>query len=485
MTAATVRTRFAPSPTGSLHLGNARTALFNFLFARHYQGAFVLRSEDTDRERSDPGLLASIRGDLGWLGITCDEGPDIGGPFGPYRQQERDAHHRQLLDGLLRDDRVYPCYCSREELAEARRRQVAAGQAPRYPGTCAGLSAAERRAREQDGRQPTLRFRVPAQGEVGFDDLVHGRQRFRLADIGDFVIARGDGTPAFLFANAVDDAEMAITHVLRGDDHLANTPRQLLLLEALDRPAPAYGHFGLLTNREGQPLSKRDGAATLGELRDLGYRPEAVCNHLARIGQAGLPTDLLDLRSLAEAFDLARVSRGPAAHDEATLDAWQRRVVDTLDTRDWLAWAESASGHSLDLVADGTAREAFAATVRPNVLLPWEAAQWARRLLDPEYPPDEAAVAEITAAGSALFEHALELDEPDPVADFAAWTKQLAAVAGVRGRGLYRPLRAALTGALAGPDLQGVAQVLGRERLRARLAAAAARARADGHGTQD
>ncbi|MDZ7747490.1 MAG: glutamate--tRNA ligase family protein, partial [Halofilum sp. (in: g-proteobacteria)] len=233
MSTAAPRTRFAPSPTGALHLGNARTALFNWLFARGRGGTVIVRSEDTDAARSASGHLEALLADLRWLGLDWDEGPDGGGVHGPYRQSERGAQYRERLDALVAADHAYPCFCTRAELAEARRRQRAAGRPPRYPGTCARLGQAERAERRRAGREATLRLRVPARGEVAFEDLVHGRQAFALADIGDFVIARADGTPAFLFANALDDALMGITHVLRGDDHLANTPRQLLLLRAL------------------------------------------------------------------------------------------------------------------------------------------------------------------------------------------------------------------------------------------------------------
>ena len=480
MNPATVRTRFAPSPTGELHIGNARTALFNWLYARHYGGRFILRSEDTDRERSDAGALEQLECDLAWLGLEADEGPCAGGSYGPYRQCERGERHRELLAALVRADCAYPCYCTRDELAAARQRQLAAGQAPRYPGTCARLSESERAQRERAGRTPTLRFRVPDDGAIRFVDLVHGEQRFRLCDIGDFVIARADGTPAFFFANAVDDADMAITHVLRGDDHLTNTPRQLLLLQALELPAPAYGHFGLLTRPGGQPLSKREGAATLRELRARGYRPEAVRNHLARVGVAGLPPDCLDDGALAAGFDLERVSRGPAVHDPAMLDDWQRAAVDALDDSTWLAWVEHTLGEPLAPNASDEWRHALAHAVRPNVLLPGEAQRWAHCLLAPAPAADEGAREAIAAAGSGFFEQALALDEPDPVTDFRGWVRQLGQITGCRGRRLYQPLRAALTGTLAGPELGALVPLLGRDGLLQRLDAAAEWARQSG-----
>lgn len=464
-----VRTRFAPSPTGSLHLGNARTALFNWLFARHAGGRFVLRSEDTDRTRSDETLLDAMQEDLDWLGLTRDEGPDVGGDHGPYRQRERADRHAEVLNGLLAADRAYPCYCSQEELAAARQRQVAAGQAPRYPGTCARLDPAEREALAAAGRQPTIRFRVPDTGEVVFDDLVHGRQRFRVRHIGDFVIARGDGTPAFFLANAVDDADMGITHVLRGDDHLANTPRQLLILAALELDPPAYGHFGLITDTAGQPLSKRARVASLADLRTAGYLPSAVRNHLARVGLSGLSQSWLEGEELAAHFDIARVSRGPAAHDPAALDGWQRQAVDRLDAGEWLAWVEAAAGWPETLPRAGNTAAEFARIVRPNVLLAEEARMWAQRLFgeDPTY--DEPAVASVCAAQEDLLPAALDMPAPHDADSFREWARALGARTERKGKSLFQPLRAILTGMLSGPELPEIVALMGAERVTRRL----------------
>ncbi|MCX7053932.1 MAG: glutamate--tRNA ligase family protein, partial [Proteobacteria bacterium] len=239
-------TRFAPSPTGALHLGNARTALFSWLAARASGGRFVLRVEDTDAGRSQDALLERQLDELRWLGITWDEGPGVGGPHGPYRQSERGSIYAEALAKLEANDQTYPCFCSPEELQLSRKTQLAAGRPPRYARTCAGLSAAEVQRRMDSGKAPAIRFRVPDHRTVEFVDRVHGPQRFRSDDIGDFVIRRADGSVAFFLGNAVDDSVMGITLVLRGDDHLANTPRQLLLLEALGMPLPAYGHLPLV-----------------------------------------------------------------------------------------------------------------------------------------------------------------------------------------------------------------------------------------------
>ncbi|MFI4922010.1 MAG: glutamate--tRNA ligase, partial [Gammaproteobacteria bacterium] len=261
------RTRFAPSPTGHLHVGNARTALFCALLAARDSGAFILRIEDTDAARSHGDFETALREDLNWLGLHWQEGPDMGGPKGPYRQSERGESYAEHMQKLADRGLVYPCFCSAKELEMARKVQLAAGQPPRYAGTCAKLITAEIEARLAKGLKPALRFRVPETGETVFQDLVRGRQVFAHRDIGDFIIRRADGSPAFFFSNALDDALMGVTHVLRGEDHLANTPRQLLLLQALGLPAPSYAHLSLIVGQGGAPLSKREGGGSLKELR--------------------------------------------------------------------------------------------------------------------------------------------------------------------------------------------------------------------------
>jgi glutamyl-tRNA synthetase len=468
-----IRTRFAPSPTGALHLGNVRTALFNCLYARGRGGRFVLRSEDTDAERSADASLAALTDTLEWLGLRVDEGPAHGGPYGPYRQSERSGLYTDALTRLQDSGHAYRCYCTREELAETRRRQLAAGQPPRYPGTCRDLAADERAEREAAGRVPTIRFRVPDEGTVVFDDLVLGRQTARLREIGDFIIARSDGSPAFFLANAVDDVEMGITHVLRGEDHLTNTPRQLLLLEALGyERLPRYGHFGLILDMEGRPLSKRRGGAMLDELRGLGYRPEALINHLVRIGYAPPGDGLMELPQLAAAFDPARVATGGARHDTAALEGWQRQALDRLDAV--ALWDWMAAGEPDDAITLPVEGPVFAAAIRPNVLFPGDAWRWARRLFDPQAEPEGDARAEIAAAGPGFFRAALTVQEPAPEIDFGGWAKAVGAAAGVRGRGLYRPLRAALTNAVEGPELGAVVPLMPAELVTARLQACAA-----------
>lgn len=442
---ATVRTRFAPSPTGLLHLGNARTALFAWLAARGAgpDGRCVLRIEDTDAARNQAEAIRALLGDLAWLGLDWDEGPEQGGPHAPYLQSARAARHAAAFDRLIAGGHAYPCFCTDADLERSRAALRAGGRPPRYAGTCRGLSAdavAERRAA---GLAESLRFAVPARRTVRFDDAVHGPQRQASRDIGDFVVRRRDGTPTFLFANAVDDAEMGITLALRGEDHLANTPRQVLILEALGLAAPRYGHLPLVLGAEGGPLSKRDGATSLADLRTAGYLPAAVVNYLARLGHSGYPDGSLSLAELAAGFRLDHLGRAPAHLDEVQLLHFQKLALQQLDTQAVLAWADIRDLAPVD-------PDAFVACVRGNISLPADLRAWADRLRGRETGWDAAAQAEIAAAPRALFVAALSAAE---ASDFAAVVAAVRAATAARGPSLFKPLRAALTGALSGPEL--------------------------------
>ncbi len=338
-------TRFAPSPTGSLHLGNARTALFSHLWARKTGGRFILRIEDTDVERSRELFRDELLADLRWLGLDWDEGPDVGGPGAPYTQSERGALYRELYARLESGGRAYPCYCTAEELELSRKLQRMAGKPPRYAGTCRSLSAAERAQRERRGLGATLRFAVPADARVEFVDLVHGSQRFDAADIGDFIIRREDGSAAFFFCNAVDDALMGVTQVLRGDDHLTNTPRQLMLLDALGLRRPDYGHVGLLVGADGAPLSKRHGSTSVHEFRERGYLGAAMLNHLFRLGHASDQDGWLEPAEMPAHFRPEHLGRAPARFEESQLVHWQKEALQRLSSeafRTWLGGADSA-----------------------------------------------------------------------------------------------------------------------------------------------
>jgi glutamyl-tRNA synthetase len=461
MHAENVRTRFAPSPTGRIHVGNLRTALFAALLARRHQGRFILRIEDTDVTRNDESVLADLYADLAWFGLEPDEGPEQGGGAGPYRQSERAAHYRRGLAALAEAGHAYPCFCTREALEASRRARIAAGQPPRYDGRCGRLAADEAAERLAAGETACWRFRVPSGEPVVFDDLVYGPQRFERELLGDFVIVREDGTPAFLFGNALDDAEMRITHVLRGEDHLANTPRQLLLLTALGQEAPVYGHLPLVLGADGRPLSKRSGAVTVQALREEGYLPIALWNLLARTGHHYDEETLLEVRELEAGFDPARIGRAPAHFDPARLAHWQKQAVQRLDDDAFRHWA------GLDRL--GVAAEAEAiALLRENVTRPEEAREWVSVLQVGPPPVEAAARACIEQAGAAFFAAALAAASHLPE-DFTAFGRAVSEATGRSGRQLHQPVRAALTGRLSGPELPRLMRIIGRDHIRQRF----------------
>ena len=448
----TTRTRFAPSPTGHIHVGNARTALFSALLAARDGGTFILRIEDTDAARSDRAFEDALREDLAWLGLVWQEGPDVGGPKGPYRQSERGESYSRHLDKLAEKQRVYPCFCTGTELEMARKAQLAAGQPPRYPGTCARLGTDEIEARIAKGLKPALRFRVPEAGETVFDDMVRGRQAFAHRDIGDFIIRRADGSPAFFFSNALDDALMGVTHVLRGEDHLANTPRQLLLLQALDLPAPRYGHLPLIVGQGGAPLSKREGGGSLKELRDEGILPEALINYMARLGHTYANHILMDLAALAKDFDLARIGHSPAHFDHQQLEHWQSEAVrQANDLHLWL-WL-SRPYPWLEQLVPATERVDFVEAVRGNLSRPKDGADWARIIYDRLPAPAGDTDAVLKAAGPGFFQAALDVLRAK-APEFKPYAQAVGAASSLSGKSLFKPLRAAITGRLDGPEME-------------------------------
>lgn len=463
---AAVKTRFAPSPTGRMHVGNARTALFNYLFARHLGGRFVLRMEDTDPERSQEVFVQALEEDLRWMGLAWDEGPDIDGGHGPYRQSQRTALYQDYYRRLDQAGHTYPCYCSPQELALSRKRQLATGRPPRYEGTCAHLSEAERQARLSSGRQPTIRFRVPAGEQIQFEDLVRGTQVFETDHIGDFIIRRADGTFAFFFCNALDDALMGITHVLRGEDHLTNTPRQQLILNALALPIPGYGHLPLIVGADGAPLSKRNGSRSVAELREEGFLAVGINNYLSRLGHRLDDEALLEPDLLAKAFDLGAIGRSPSRFDENHLRHWQKLAVAAVDDATLVAWA----GDALARVPP-PARQAFFEVVRPNATFPDDIGQWAD-LIYGQLSDWTAAGEILKEAGPDFFRAAVEALDTHG-SDASALTTHVKAVTGKRGRSLFMPLRLALTMREDGPEFRTLLALIPAEEVRRRLEACA------------
>ena len=451
-----VTTRFAPSPTGSLHLGNARTAFFSHLWARKSGGRFILRIEDTDVERSQLRFRDELMAEMRWLGLDWNEGPDVGGPSAPYSQSERGDFYRTLFSQLEANGEAYPCYCTAEELELSRKLQRMSGKPPRYAGTCRHLTATQRAERQARGSKPTLRFAVPRGQIIEFTDVVHGPQRFASNDIGDFIIRRDDGTSAFFFCNAVDDSVMGVTQVLRGDDHLTNTPRQLMLLDALGLRRPGYGHVGLLVGADGAPLSKRHGSTSVHEFRDRGFLPAAILNHLFHLGHASDIDGWLTVSDMPAHFRPEHLGRAPARFDESQLTHWQKETVERMSVEQIGAWL--GSGDSVD----------FIELVRHNVVLPADAVPW-REVVRGELPPlgrDEQSV--IAAAGPGFFAAAAAAFDRAP-SDLKELTKILKERTGRKGADLFMPLRVALTGQAHGPELGALLKLMPPETARRRL----------------
>jgi glutamyl-tRNA synthetase len=488
-----IRVRIAPSPTGPLHIGTARTALFNYLYARHTGGTFILRLEDTDVARSTEAFEKDILEGLEWLGIAWDEGPGVGGrgesgPYAPYRQMARLPEYAAAAERLLRADRAYPCYCSPEELDADRKRQEAEKLPPRYVGRCAALTPEERAAREAEGRRGALRFRVP-EGVVGWDDLIRDRVEIDTFNLGgDFVIARADGTPLYHFTVVVDDMAMQISHVIRGEDHVSNTPKHILLFQALGYPVPVFGHLPLILNPDGTKMSKRKSQTAVADYIAQGFTREALVNYFAFLGWSpGTEEEVFTLDELAERFELEKVQKGGARFDRDRLEwlngQWIRRLDDEELIGRLMPFLEAAAvageidrrpgedevrsllpivreriptlASLVDLVGFLWQDEVRA---EPQAIVPkrWDPATTREAL---------AAAREAIAAHDAVTWEADELEPP---------LRALAEARGWKAGDLFMAIRVATTGKTATPPLFDTLVALGRDRTLARLDAAAA-----------
>jgi glutamyl-tRNA synthetase len=461
-----IRVRFAPSPTGRLHIGGARTALFNWLFARHEGGAFILRIEDTDVERSSAELEAAMLEDLRWLGLRWDEGPDTGGPRGPYRQSQRTAVYREHAVRLVADGAAYPCFCTDEELESKRREMLAAGKPPQYDGTCRALDEAGRSRRRAEGRPESIRFIVPEEGTRAIDDIARGTVEFPAQMVGDFVVLRSNGMPTYNFAAAIDDALMEITHVIRGAEHLSNTIRQVLIYEALGMPMPRFAHIPLILGRDRAKLSKRHGAPNIGDYRDRGYPAEAIVNYLAFLGWSTKgESEILSIDDLVAEFDLSRVSDSPSMFDEAKLD-WisARHIRDGGSAR----WLDEALPFFPPVLRERYDREALTAIfdiLSENLPSFSGIAEAAKPFLPGPPARDADALEAMDGAAGMLEGLAADLEG---AADWSAQTiRHILAAAGARyqrkGKRLYMPVRAAVTGLAHGPDLTSILLLRGRD----------------------
>lgn len=475
-----VRVRFAPSPTGALHVGGARTALFNWLFARHHGGSFILRIDDTDTERSTPEALSQILSSLRWLGLDWDEGPDIGGPFGPYRQTERLEFYREAASRLLAAGRAYKCYCTPEELAAQRAEARRLGKPVAYDGRCAHLSAARQAALEAEGRKPAVRLKVARERAVILHDLIRGEVVFPGEVLEDFVLMKANGLPTYNFACVVDDHAMAISHVIRAEEHLSNTPKQMLVYEALGHPMPLFAHVPMILAPDRSKLSKRHGATSVEEYRADGYLPEALLNYLALLGWSpGGEEEFLPLEEMVARFSLERVSKNPAIYD-------QRKI--TWMNGHYLVWADLERVtrlclpyfQKLELVgappteAEWKKLKEVVGLVRDRVKTLQEVAEASTYFFRDRFDYDPKGVARhFQVPGRAALlarvrERLADLETFD-VAAVEAACRGLADELGIKAAEIIHPMRLALTGRTMGPGLFEIAATLGKEATLARL----------------
>ena len=471
----TVRCRFAPAPSGSIHVGNARSALFSWLYARHHDGVFVLRVEDTDASRVTDEAYRGVLEDLRWLGLDWDEGPDAGGPHGPYRQSERLDVYREMTQRLLDTGQAYRCWCTPEELEERRKAALARGEPPGYDGRCRTRADDEVAAFEAEGRTSAIRFRMPEREWV-VDDLVKGEVRWGAQDLRDFVIVRSDGSPVFLLAVAVDDMLMEVTHVVRGDDLLASAPRNAAVIEALGGEAPAYAHVPQVLGGDGKPLSKRHGATSVAAFREQGFVPEAMVNYLALLGWAKDDhTTFLSRDELVEAFDLSHVSHNPAVFDTQKLAWMNNHYIQQLDDEELAARCVPFLTQEGLSVEPDLLRRAMP-IVRERMKTLTEAPVLLRFLFTDDVAPDEKAADLIAKSPEGYLKagaDALDALERWETEDVQATLDELAAGAGLSRTKGWQPIRAAVTGSNVSPPLPESLALLGRERTVARLRAAA------------
>ena len=476
-----VRVRYAPSPTGHLHIGNARTALFNYLFARNQNGKFIIRIEDTDQKRNIEGGEESQLRYLKWLGIEWDESIDVGGEYGPYRQSERTEIYQKYTEELLEKGLAYHCYCTSEELEKEREEQQANSQMPRYSGKCRNLTAEQRAELEAEGREPSIRFRVPSNTEIKWNDIVKDEVSFESEGIGDFVIVKKDGTPTYNYAVAIDDYLMKMTHVLRGDDHISNTPKQILVYEALGWTPPVFGHMTLIVNENRRKLSKRDESIIqfIEQYKELGYLPEALFNFITMLGWSPVgEEEIFSKEQFIEIFDPARLSKSPALFDTSKLRWMNNQYMKQLDLDEVVALSVP------HLVKAGKVEEARDA----------ETEQWVRDLVA-LYQEQMSFGAEIVELTEMFFKKEIDYSEeakavlaeeqvPEVLKAFAeeissleefsadeikTATKAVQKATGQKGKKLFMPIRVATTGETHGPELPKAISLLGKETVLARL----------------
>ncbi len=441
-----IKVRFAPSPTGNLHVGNLRTALVNYLFARKTGGHFMLRIDDTDTERSTPEFEASIRADLEWMGMHWDS---------EDRQLDRLARYDEALEKLVAAGRAYACYETPEELSLKRKAQLSAGRPPVYDRAALKLSDDDKKALEADGKRPHWRFKLN-DTEVKWNDLVRGDVAYHMSSLSDPVLMREDGRVIYTMASVVDDIDHGITHVLRGEDHVTNSAAQIQLFEALGATAPMMGHMALLAGADGEGLSKRLGSLSIGELRNSGIEASAIASLLARIGTADPVVPAAAMATIVDGFDIGRFGRATAKFDPEELTQVNARIVQVLD---FASVANQLVAAGIDAGNDG---EAFWLAVRDNINKVGDAAEWWGVCTTAITPVIEAA--DVTAKAADLLPQG-----PLGPDMWQEWTKAVAGETGAKGRGLFMPLRLALTGREKGPEIAPLLPFMGRDRILARL----------------
>lgn len=482
-----VRVRFAPSPTGPFHIGGARSALFNWLFARKMGGKLILRIEDTDLERSSRESEENIKAALKWLGMDWDEGIDVGGENGPYRQTERLDIYKKYTEKLLAEGKAYYCYCTDEELEEERQALIKEGKMPRYMGKCRNLTPEQIAAYEAEGRKPTVRFRVPADQQILVRDMVRGDVVFDSNNIGDFVIVKSDGIPTYNYAVVIDDALMHITHVVRAEEHLSNTPRQCLVYDALGFEKPVFGHISLILGKDHTKMSKRHGATSVDQYRQLGYLPEGIVNFLALLGWApNSEQEIFSIDELIKEFSMERVAKNPAVFDIDKLNWINQHYMRQLDDEAFFAAAKPhmiAAGYMTGeetgeklawlkkVVATSKDHVSFAAQIPASVEMYFND--------EFGFENDEAAAVlqaeTVPTVIGMLLEELPKLEVLDGAAVKALF-KTIQKTTKLKGKDVFMPIRVALTGNQHGPELAEMVPLLGIERTEKRIRASLAKA---------
>jgi nondiscriminating glutamyl-tRNA synthetase len=477
-----IRVRYAPSPTGHLHIGNARTALFNYLYARNQGGKFIIRIEDTDQKRNIEGGEQSQLHYLKWLGIDWDESIDVGGEYGPYRQSERIAIYDEYTEKLFEKGQAYKCYCTEEELEADRAAQMERNETPKYSGRCRHLSEEDRIQFEKEGRKPSIRFKVPNDKVLRFDDMVKDEVSFESDGFGDFVIVKKDGIPTYNYAVVIDDHLMKISHVLRGDDHISNTPKQLLIYDAFGWEPPVFGHMTLIVNESRKKLSKRDESIIqfIEQYEELGYLPEALFNFIALLGwsPAG-EEEIFSKEEFIEKFDAERLSKSPALFDRQKLTWMNNQYMKKADLERVIDLALPHLIKAGKVKADRTAEEdtwvkSLISLFQEKMSFGAEIVEMSELFFQDELVFEEEAK-EVLAGEQVPEVMRAFLQEVDSLTEFTAPQIKAAVKAvqkgtGHKGQKLFMPIRAAVTGQTHGPDLMLAMELLGSEKVKKRVA---------------